>query len=498
MSKRLTNKDFLEKSIKVHGKKYDYSNVDYVDIKTKVCILCPEHGEFWQTPDKHLLGQGCPKCAEILRIKNRHHITAENFISDAKEIHGNLYDYSLVSECENNHTKVKIICKKHGVFEQDYVHHVKRKQGCPYCAGNTKSNSESFEKKASLVHNGKYSYDNVLYNGTHKKVIITCPIHGKFEQTPHDHLEGKGCPMCSNKISKSEDEIYDFLVKHFGREDVEKRNRDLLDGKEVDIFVKSKKIGIEYNGIRWHSEKFKKDKYYHLNKTKKFNENGCKLIQIFEDEFIEKYKIVFSKIKQLFGLNFSNKKISARKCSVKEITYNVSKSFLDTNHIQGHCKSSIHLGCFYKDVLIGVMSFTDLGNGKWDLNRFATDNELICRGVGGKLFSFFVKKYSPKEVISFADIRWTLSSSNNLYTNLGFRLTSILPPDYKYTKGFKRFHKFNFRKQRLHKKYGLPLEMTETEMAAELGYYRIWDCGLFKYVWKNSENDVKTETIIVD
>ena len=97
--------------------------------------------------------------------------------------------------------------------------------------------------------------------------------------------------------------------------------------------------------------------------------------------------------------------------------------------------------------------------------------------------------YNPKYVKSFADRRWTLSEENNLYTNLGFKLAKILSPDYRYINGQKREHKFNYRKQILNKKYGLPLSMTETEMTTQLGFYKIWDCGLYKFEWKKEEED---------
>ena len=133
------------------------------------------------------------------------------------------------------------------------------------------------------------------------------------------------------------------------------------------------------------------------------------------------------------------------------------------------------------------------GSNKWELTRFASDYNYICCGVGGKLFNWFIKNYNPTEVKSFADRRWTLDKDNNLYTKLGFVLEKELKPDYKYYNAkvdkYKRFHKFNFRKQTLHRKYGFPFTMTETEMAKELGFDRIWDCGLFKFVW--ASEDVK-------
>jgi hypothetical protein len=105
------------------------------------------------------------------------------------------------------------------------------------------------------------------------------------------------------------------------------------------------------------------------------------------------------------------------------------------------------------------------------------------------MFSYFVRKYEPEKIISFADRRWTVSEKNNLYTKLGFVFDKFTPPDYKYYSAknkenkYKRIHKMFFNKKKLNKKYGFPLTMTETEMAKELGYDRIWDCGLIKYVW---------------
>ena len=125
-----------------------------------------------------------------------------------------------------------------------------------------------------------------------------------------------------------------------------------------------------------------------------------------------------------------------------------------------------------------------------ELTRFASDYHYICQGVGGKLFNWFIKNYKPLEVKSFADKRWTLDKNCNLYTKLGFKLVKELNPDYEYvldSNPSKRMHKFNFRKSILSKKYNLPLTMTESEMTKELGYSKIWNCGLYKYVWIKKE-----------
>ena len=138
------------------------------------------------------------------------------------------------------------------------------------------------------------------------------------------------------------------------------------------------------------------------------------------------------------------------------------------------------------------MSFKRTGE-QWELTRFATKTGTLSCGLGGKLFSSFIRKYDPHSVKTFADRRWTMNKEDNLYTRLGFSFTGYTKPEYRYYKpgdGPVRQHKFGFRKETLHRKYGLPLSMTETEMTSALGYVKIYDCGLMKYVWTKKEDSV--------
>lgn len=292
--------------------------------------------------------------------------------------------------------------------------------------------------------------------------------------------------------SKPELEIKEFLEKYNIKAI---NNRKILKGKEIDIFINEKNIGIEFNGNKYHTEWYGgKDKKYHLNKTNDCKSKNVGLIQIFEDEYYLKKDIVLNKLKHIIGIEDNKEKIYGRKCVIKEIYSHVAKSFLNKFHIQGEVSSSAYYGAFYKDNLIGVMSFKTLNNGEWELTRFASDYNYICCGVGGKIFKHFIKKHNPNKIKSFADRRWTIDENNNLYIQLGFKFDSYTKPDYKYFNSkidrYKRFHKFGFRKNILLKKYPdiLNEKMTETEMVKKLDYDRIWDCGLIKYVWKNSNN----------
>lgn len=118
----MTLKDFITKAREIHRDKYDYSKVVYVDGKTKVCIICPEHGEFWQSPANHLLGMGYPKCEQIAIDKLKQSIV-ENFLKKARLVHGDKYDYSKV-EYVNGSTKVCIISPELGEFWQTPIEHI--------------------------------------------------------------------------------------------------------------------------------------------------------------------------------------------------------------------------------------------------------------------------------------------------------------------------------------------------------------------------------------
>lgn len=291
------------------------------------------------------------------------------------------------------------------------------------------------------------------------------------------------------KSSKDEIEIRNF-IKSFGINC--KNDRSILEGQEIDIFLPDKNIGIEYNGNKWHTEYFaNKDKNYHLNKTNMCKDKGVKLIQIFEDEYNLHKDIVLNKLKHMLNISSNLPKVYGRKCIIKEIFKSEAETFLKTYHIQGFATASVYLGAYYNDKLIGVMTFLNENNGKWNLNRFASDYNYICCGIGGKLFNYFVNMYNPIEIKSFADRRWTIDEDNNVYIKMGFNFEGYTNPEYRYYNSsvdrYERFHKFRFRKEKLNKKFGLPLTMTETEMIKQLGYDRIWDCGLIRYVWKNKK-----------
>jgi succinylglutamate desuccinylase len=217
MSSKTNN--FIVKAVEKHGiDKYDYSLVNYKNSKTKVIITCKIHGNFDQEPTKHLQGQGCSKCRDVVFSKSQN-----IFIEEALKKHGNKYDYSLISYV-NNRTKIIIICKIHGNFDQNPNKHLQG-QGCPKCAKISRKLSqtktkEQFIEDAVKKHGDKYEYSSIIYVNDGTKVIITCKIHGNFQQVPSDHLRGNGCSECALissgliRTKPQEDFIENCVKKH--------------------------------------------------------------------------------------------------------------------------------------------------------------------------------------------------------------------------------------------------------------------------------------------
>jgi rubrerythrin len=241
--KRLTTEQFIERAKKIHGDKYDYSKTDlgHRDEKHRVCIICPKHGEFWQTPDNHLKGKGCKLCL------GRVHDT-ESFIEKARRIHGNRYDYSMVKYVGDG-IDVSIICPIHGEFKMtpsNHLHKV-RPQNCPKCSHRSyKYTKEEFIEAARKIHGDKYDYSKVIYQSNKTPVTIICPIHGEFPQTPVDHLKNKsGCPHCNE--SKLEKYIASVLLDK--SIDFQRQKRFKWLGRlSLDFYLPQYGIAIECQG----------------------------------------------------------------------------------------------------------------------------------------------------------------------------------------------------------------------------------------------------------
>ena len=243
--------DFIKKAAAIHNNKYAYDESTFVDSRTSMRIICPEHGEFWQKPNRHVsYKRGCPKCGRTIAANRNIVHRGSEFISKAREIHGDKYDYSKVNYVRHN-KKVCIICPVHGEFWQTPNNHLQG-NGCRQCGIENKvyynkKNEEQFIEDAKRVHGDKYSYEKLNYVNSVSKAIITCPIHGDFEQEANSHLRGAGCPICAESHLENEirNMLYDNNVKVLS-----KYNFDWLGRQHLDLYLPEYNIAIECQGVQ--------------------------------------------------------------------------------------------------------------------------------------------------------------------------------------------------------------------------------------------------------
>jgi very-short-patch-repair endonuclease len=272
---------FISKANKIHKNRYDYSKVNYINAKTKVTIVCREHGDFQQTPSNHLCNYNCQKCAKNFQLDTA------SFIEKAKGIHNDKYDYSKVNYI-NADTQITIICKEHGEFTQIPDFHINRKCGCPKCSNNVKLDLSEFIEKSNKIHCNKYDYSKVEYNNNRNHIIIICKKHGEFSQIPFLHLLKHGCPNCINKTEykfyEKIKEIYPTIKRQYKVEWC--KNKLCL---PFDFAIEELKIIIELDGEQhftqvsnWTSPEtqIEKDKF----KTDCANQNGFSVIRLLQDD----------------------------------------------------------------------------------------------------------------------------------------------------------------------------------------------------------------------
>lgn len=487
-AKKKDTEYFLQKIKDVHGDTYKVLDLEGKKSIDKVIAVCKEHGNFSITVSDLTSGRGCSKCAIQRRSsvrRNSLHKIYEGF----KTIHGDNYDYPEIVDYKNGNQLISIYCKRHNSFFNQSISSHLAGHGCPKC-GLERSNShkndtqETFLEKALKCDNtDNLTFDKVVYKATKEKITVTCNTHGDFDLIPNNFLMGQRCPKCNNQTSKAEKEIVEFLKQYV---EVEESNRTVLNGKELDIFIPTKKIAVEFNGLYWHSDKFVSDNY-HKDKTDVCEAQGIKLIQIFEDEWRDKKEIVKSRLLNIIGK--TPNKIFARNCKLKEVSSKEASKFLEENHIQGKVGAKIKLGLYHNGELVSLMTFGNLrkalgskGNETdFELLRFCNLKDKTVVGGASKLLKYFKNNYNWNTIISYADRRW---SQGDLYRSLKFDFLGETKPNYFYTKGTIRENRFNYRKSELVKQ-GHNKEKTEKQIMNELGYVRIFDSGTLKFkIWQ--------------
>lgn len=475
-----------ELSIRIMGNVADYYIRNNIDVKINEINVLPISKV---NPNSHLrVDAVCDVCGREVNIELRRY---------NKSVKNGGY-YSCSTKCAKN--KINSTFKrKYGDenifktehFREKFIEANQEKWGCDHFrqSGDWKvSHIESEKNKRRLTLEKKFIDDNEnVIKVLDDEFVIDCNIHGNVNipkklYSNRKRTNSELCLICnplSSNISGKEIKLFKYIKKNY---DGEVCRNYRIGGKELDIYIPDLKLGIEFNGLYWHSDYFL-EKDYHVNKTKYFNELGVRVIHIFEDDFDYKLEIVESILNNVLG---NSKKIYGRETTIKVINdrYLVNQ-FLTQNHLQGFVNSNINYGLYYNGELVSMMTFMksrkilNKNGGGFELVRFANKIGFTVIGGASKLFKRFLSDYNPKKVISYCDLSW---ATGGLYHKLGFKFQGNTKPNYYYVVNNNRESRIKYQKHKLVKD-GFDPKMTEREIMESRGYYRIYNCGNGRYVY---------------
>lgn len=493
MARRLTVTEWRERCSDTHDSLYGYSEwPDLVKSADRVPIECPTHGTFYQILDNHYRGKGCPMCGNQSRStsnrKNRQY-----YVDKMIQTHGELYTYDGVGDDLRSDSKVRIECGIHGEFEQTVDSHI-RGCGCPQCGrmqardsmertNGTRSGHQPIPKGILTSLQDRDWMDN-QYTNIHKSSTALAADMGVDAQTVLNYIHKHSIPILPmNKVSAGEQELLDFCREYDPT--AISGIRSIVPPKEIDIWMPTHNLAIEYCGLYWHSEQVGRGRTYHKDKYDACLAQGIQLLTIFEDEWQQRKEQVQSKILSLIGED-ARPVVYARNVTIVEIDTHTKRDFLNLHHIQGNGPSSINLGLYWGDELVGCCGFIKTRTCYY-LNRYATSHRVV--GGFSKAVTHFCRNYEWDQLVSFADCRW---SRGTLYERSGWTLEGSIPPDYYYVLpgGDRRMHKFNFR----HKQLSTILEnynpdLSERENCDMNGLLRVWDCGKHRFILENKNKN---------
>lgn len=464
--------------------------VPFEDLRDKrtdcVTMICSIHGEYKARIKSILKGKcQCKKCNGYKKLigevefKERLYNKFGNIVKPISKYYGT--NYNMTFQCNKGH----IFDSTPNTFFRGNLH-----LPCPVCSKEalakkqTKTNEQFKADVIKLYGKEKYDISNTIYVKSDRPIIVKCNECGRyFTIVANSFLRGHGCPYHNCNSSIKEKEIKE-LIENWGFDCLSNCRNVLPSGKELDIYIPSKKIAIEFDGLYWHNE-LNKSKNYHINKTIECEKLGIKLIHIFEDEWINKKEIVASLLRDFLGYNDIT--INIDDCIVKTVNKDKAKEFLNENHILGNCYSTMRYGLYQNNELISIITLSKSSNS-YTLLRYCNKTNCNVNGSFEKLFDKFIKEYNPNVVITSIDRRYI--NDKSIIDN-GFIKHGTTKPTFYYVVGMERKDKSELTKKKLFDEYDYKQEVTLHQFCLSKKWYRIYDCGRIIYKWTNNKHNDK-------
>lgn len=390
----------------------------------------------------------------------------------------------LEEEYINSYFRMRFECSN-GHVETLSWNKFKNGRGCPQCYYNV---DDMYGQIESAFKKEGYRLITQLgeYKGSKYPLEFVCPEGHRHHICWDSFNSGSRCGKCKPQYSKPEQEIREYLTSTGVT--VEANTRNVIAPYELDIWISSHKVAIEYCGLRWHGELFSdRPRDYHRKKLELCSRLGIRLITIFEDEYLERPKVVISRINQ--ALNLNKDRLFARKLTVCSITLTEAREFLNAYHLQGYSPCSYRFALKDGPEIVQVITFgklsrnhTNVGESCVELKRLASLPNTSVVGGASRLFKYAIRRLSSEftYVKSYCDRRWSVNPGGTVYDSLGFILVAETKYTPHYTKRQKRYRNQSLRKSKKEQATGL----TEWEIRQSQGYDRVWDCGHLTYMYK--------------
>lgn len=510
---------------RIQGAGYEYVGGTYETTASRLRLRCPKGHEYEVKFSNFHTGRRCPECV------TRRPLDVEKMRS-ALEAEG----YSLVEA--RTYKDVEVVCSRGHQYRIRFGNWSSgsRCEKC-YHDGSPKPHTDG-AWFLDLVKDAGYRFVQGPFTGVNRKVVVACGQgHKPYPVTPVKFRDGRRCPECA-VVSRREKEVLDpkvvrefveaegyklfteyttqkewldgecpngrpyrFLFNNFrkghrcrccmppkSKAELEMleyvkslgfdagSDRDVLDGLEIDVYVPSKKVGIEHNGTYWHSEKFR-DPDYHLLKLEATTAAGIRLLQFWEDEWRDKRAVVEEIIKR--ALDVPCRRVGARKCEVKVVDVATRREFLNLYHLQGDARASKAWGLYVGDELLQVLSVRRTeytGASTWEIARVASKFDVVVVGGLSRLLAparEYVRGRGSDTLWTFADRRYSLGNS---YVKAGFEAAGVSAPGFWYANAHERVHRYTLRKSK-----DCPQGMTNDDYRASQGWLRLWDCGQLRF-----------------
>ena len=459
----------------------------------KACWRCGECGHEWRATVKNRSnGSGCPECYRTSdKVGRNSHRSQAAAKSDPVSAFPMAAFWSSRNDCTPNEISrgssepLWWNCESCAQPFRRSPKDLQRERSrgrclCDACAypvrGLACESLAAAERPLGLELRAQLVEDAVVSSGSNRPLRWQCPSGHQWWASAKARTRGAGCPVCATHISRAEIEVADYVRTLV--DDLATSTRKVIAPYELDMWVPSRSVAIEFNGLYWHSEDAGKGRYYHQKKWQRCADQGVQLITVWEDDWRDRRAICERMIARKLGVS-SERRVNARSTTVGVVDREQARDFLAEHHIQGVTAMSEAFGLWDGGELVAVMCMKWRTASEVELVRYATS--AIVRGGHSRLLKYAIAQMGPRRVVTFAD---RAVSDGGLYEKCGFVADSDLRPDYTYYFGGERVHKFAFRLKRFRNDPALVWDesWTEEQAAAENKIPRIWDCGKTRYV----------------